>query len=83
MKPVMENLGYCCGQRLAFTPLALFCYGQSMCTIARDQQYYVYEASSTQYGVTVSDRYTYCVKCFDNLPEAGMNLSENRDDTSK
>jgi E1A/CREB-binding protein len=41
--PVMQKLGYCCGRRLAFTPLALFCYGQTMCTIARDQPYYVYE----------------------------------------
>ena len=28
-----------------------------------------YETTSTTYGVTVSDRYTYCQKCFDNLPE--------------
>lgn len=79
----MRNMGYCCGERLAFTPLALFCYGQSMCTIARDQAYYVYEATSTQYGVTVSDRYTYCVKCYGALPEAGISLSENPNDTSK
>lgn len=54
-----------------------------MCTIARDQAYYVYEATSTQYGVTVSDRYTYCVKCYGALPEAGISLSENPNDTSK
>lgn len=82
INPVMRKMGYCCGQKLAFTPLALFCYGQSMCTIARDQPYYVYEATSTQYGVTVSDRYTYCIKCFDALAETGISLSENPNDTS-
>lgn len=45
INPVMRKMGYCCGQKLAFTPLALFCYGQSMCTIARDQPYHVYEAT--------------------------------------
>uniref|UniRef100_A0A914RMT6 histone acetyltransferase n=1 Tax=Parascaris equorum TaxID=6256 RepID=A0A914RMT6_PAREQ len=78
----MRKMGYCCGQKLAFTPLALFCYGQSMCTIARDQPYHVYEATSTQYGVTVSDRYTYCTKCFEALDEKGISLSENPNDTS-
>uniref|UniRef100_A0A9J2PJZ0 histone acetyltransferase n=1 Tax=Ascaris lumbricoides TaxID=6252 RepID=A0A9J2PJZ0_ASCLU len=82
INPVMRKMGYCCGQKLAFTPLALFCYGQSMCTIARDQPYHVYEATSTQYGVTVSDRYTYCTKCFEALDEKGISLSENPNDTS-
>ncbi|VDO10763.1 unnamed protein product [Brugia timori] len=82
INPVMQKMGYCCGQKLSFTPLALFCYGQSMCTIARDQTYHVYETTSTQYGVTVSERYTYCTKCFEALPESGISLSENPNDTS-
>ena len=71
MDPVMKEMGYCCSRKLSFTPLALFCYGANLCTIARDQPYYVYESSSTQYGVTVSERYTYCIKCFEALPKEG------------
>lgn len=50
INPKMAQMGYCCGQKLAFTPLALFCYGQSMCVIARDQSYYCYESASSSYG---------------------------------
>lgn len=75
--PVMQQMGYCCGQKQVFTALALFCYGQSMCVIARDQPYYLYETGSSQYGVTVTDRYVYCPKCFENLPPEGINLNEN------
>ena len=77
MNPVIEKLGYCCSNKYNFTPLALFCFGQSMCIIARDQQYYVYEASSSKYGVNVSEKYIYCQKCFEQLPETGINLNEN------
>ena len=79
----MKNLGYCYGEKWAFTPLASFCYGQSLCPIARDQRYYASEATSTQYGVTVPDRYTYCAKCLGNLPKAGINLSGIPNGTSK
>ena len=54
-----------------------------MCTIARDQEYFVYEYSSTQYGVTVNEKYTYCSKCFDALPEEGINLNENPEEQPK
>lgn len=50
INPVMRQMGYCCGQKLAFTPLALFCYGQSSCVIARDQSYYLYEPGPNPYG---------------------------------
>ncbi|PIC38859.1 hypothetical protein B9Z55_010734 [Caenorhabditis nigoni] len=80
MDPVMKVMGYCCAKKLAFTPLSLFCYGAAMCTIAREQQYWVYEQSSTQYNVTVTERYTYCQKCFDALPPEGISLSENPND---
>ncbi|EFP09486.1 CRE-CBP-1 protein [Caenorhabditis remanei] len=82
MDPVMKVMGYCCAKKLAFTPLSLFCYGAAMCTIAREQQYWVYEQSSTQFNVTVTERYTYCQKCFDNLPPEGISLSENPNDRS-
>lgn len=81
--PVMQKLGFCCGKRYAFTPLPLFCYGQSVCMIARDQEYYVYEYSSSQFGVNVTEKYMYCVKCFEALPEEGINLNENPIDPPK
>ncbi|KAH7701429.1 CBP-B protein, partial [Aphelenchoides avenae] len=68
INPVMEKMGYCCGQKRAFTPLTLFCYGRSTCVIARDELYYLYEAGSMQNRVTVTYRYVYCVKCFETLP---------------
>uniref|UniRef100_A0AC34RJW4 Histone acetyltransferase n=1 Tax=Panagrolaimus sp. JU765 TaxID=591449 RepID=A0AC34RJW4_9BILA len=77
MNPVMEKLGYCCSNRYNFTPLALFCYGQSMCIIQRDQPYYLYESSSSKYNVVVSERVIYCQKCFEQLPDVGYNLNEN------
>lgn len=80
MDPVMKVMGYCCAKKLSFTPLSLFCYGAAMCTIAREQQYWVFEQSSTQYNVTVTERYTYCQKCFDALPPEGISLSENPND---
>jgi E1A/CREB-binding protein len=81
INPVMRQMGYCCGQKLNFTPLVQFCFGFSKnntaCVIARDQPYFLYENSSTGFGVNVVDRYIYCVKCFDALPETGINLNEN------
>ncbi|KAF8357427.1 cbp-1 [Pristionchus pacificus] len=82
INPVMENMGYCCGEDRYFTQLPLFCYGATMCTIGRDQPYYCYETTSNAYGVVVSDRYTYCVKCYDVLPEKGISVSENPNDKS-
>ncbi|CAD6188119.1 unnamed protein product [Caenorhabditis auriculariae] len=82
MDPVMKEMGYCCSRKLSFTPLALFCYGAPMCTIARDQPYWVFESSSNQYGVVVNERFTYCTKCFEALPPEGISLSENPNDTT-
>ncbi|TKR68279.1 hypothetical protein L596_024280 [Steinernema carpocapsae] len=82
INPAMRALGYCCGERLSYTPLALFCYGQAMCTIARDQQYHCYEHSSNQFGIVNSEKYVYCKKCFDNLPPEGINLSDNPADAA-
>ena len=83
INPVMRKMGFCCGQKLAFTPLALFCFGASTCIIARDQPYYLYESASSQYGVIVSDRYVYCIKCFEALPPEGINLNENPNEAPK
>uniref|UniRef100_A0A914DR75 histone acetyltransferase n=1 Tax=Acrobeloides nanus TaxID=290746 RepID=A0A914DR75_9BILA len=85
INPVMCNMGYCCGQKCTFTPLPLFCYSQRKCVIKRDQEYYLYESGSTQSGVTVSDKYIYCLKCFNKLQEEGLNenLNETPNMTTK
>ncbi|KAL3081271.1 hypothetical protein niasHS_012375 [Heterodera schachtii] len=84
INPVMRRMGYCCGQKLSFTPLVQFCFGitknNAACVIARDQPYFMYESSSTGFGVTVAERYIYCVKCFEALPDEGINLNENTPD---
>ncbi|KAK6015662.1 KIX domain protein, partial [Ostertagia ostertagi] len=79
MDQVMQQMGYCCSRKLSFTPLALFCYGAIDVSIGS----LGYEQTSSQYGrVTVSERYTYCLKCFDALPPEGISLSENPNDQS-
>ena len=83
INPVMRQMGYCCGQKLSFTPLSIFCYSQSMCLIPRDQPYYQYETGSSQFGVVVNEKHIYCVKCFENLPPEGINLSGNPTDPPK
>nr|CAD2162157.1 unnamed protein product [Meloidogyne enterolobii] len=84
INPVMRQMGYCCGQKLSFTPLVQFCFGitknNAACVIARDQPYFMYECSSSGFGVTVAEKYIYCVKCFEALPEKGINLNENTSD---
>jgi E1A/CREB-binding protein len=81
---IMHQMGYCCGQKHIFTQLSLLCYGGGLCLIARDQEYYRYEVASSaaQYGLTSytdTEKYIYCVKCFNNLPDEGINLSEPTD----
>lgn len=39
---VMQNMGYCCGKRLFYTPPTLFCVGKRVCIIPRDTAYYSY-----------------------------------------
>ncbi|KAL3112410.1 hypothetical protein niasHT_016960 [Heterodera trifolii] len=82
INPVMRRMGYCCGQKLSFTPLVQFCFGitknNAACVIARDQPYFMYE--STGFGVMVAERYIYCVKCFEALPDEGINLNVNTPD---
>jgi E1A/CREB-binding protein len=87
INPVMRQMGYCCGQKLSFTPLVQFCFGitknNAACVIARDQPYFMYENSSSNFGLTVAERYIYCVKCFETLPDQGINLNENTTDPPK
>ncbi|CAJ0942410.1 unnamed protein product, partial [Mesorhabditis belari] len=84
MSPVMKRMGYCCADRLTITALPLFCYGATQCIIARDQPYMCYERNTSQYGVTVSDRYTYCLKCFETMiPAEGMPLSDDPNDPNR
>uniref|UniRef100_A0A914Z2Q8 histone acetyltransferase n=1 Tax=Panagrolaimus superbus TaxID=310955 RepID=A0A914Z2Q8_9BILA len=79
LDPVMRGLGYCCGNRYTFTALPLLCYGSSQCTIARNQEYYSYECSSSKFGINVSQKYIYCIKCYEALPECGINLNDAPD----
>lgn len=74
----MKSAGYCCGERLSFTPLALICYGQ-LCQIPRDTFYYSYE-TKPQLGLT-PECYNYCKKCFDEAP-GGDSISLNDDPKS-
>jgi E1A/CREB-binding protein len=81
INPIMSKMGYCCGQKHIFTSLSLLCYGGGLCLIAKDQEYHRYEVASSaaQYGLTSytdTEKYIYCVKCFNNLPDEGINLSE-------
>ncbi|CAJ0578488.1 unnamed protein product, partial [Mesorhabditis spiculigera] len=80
MNPVMKKMGYCCAERLAFTALPLFCYGATQCIIARDQPYMCFERNSNQYGIQVSEKFTYCMKCFETMiPAEGMALTDDPD----
>ncbi|XP_046670960.1 histone acetyltransferase p300-like [Homalodisca vitripennis] len=72
--PVMQLLGYCCGRKYTFNPQVLCCYGKQLCTIPRDAKYYSYQNRS--YGV-VSDRYTFCQKCFNDIPGDTVTLGED------
>ena len=55
--PVMQQLGYCCGRKHTFNPQVLCCYGKQLCTISKDAKYFMYQ-----------NRYTYCAKCFNDIP---------------
>ena len=41
--PIMQTLGFCCGRKHSYTPNAMCCYGQQLCTISRDCKYFYYE----------------------------------------
>ncbi|CAJ0566175.1 unnamed protein product, partial [Mesorhabditis spiculigera] len=84
MNVAMEKMGYCCSQRLTFTELPLFCYGAGQCLILWDQPYMCYEQNSCQFNIQVSEKYTYCLKCFDSLvPPEGMALTDDPNDQNR
>ena len=65
--PIMKQAGYCCAQKLTFTPLPLCCYGKTTCTINVGAYYYMYQntASGPMDGMNLgSDKIFYCEKCF-------------------
>ena len=64
--PVMRQLGYCCGRKHTFNPQVLCCYGKQLCTIARDTKYFIYQ-----------NRYTYCFKCFNDIPGDTVVLADD------
>ena len=63
--PVMQSLGYCCGRKYTFNPQVLCCYGKQLCSIPRDAKYYSYH------------RYTYCQKCFNDIPGDTVSLGDD------
>ncbi|KAK0412000.1 hypothetical protein QR680_005972 [Steinernema hermaphroditum] len=81
INPVMRALGYCCGERFAYTPPAVFCAGKPMCAILRDEQYYCYELRYGQPGFIRSFKHIYCKSCFAGFPEEGVNIN-NRSHSS-
>lgn len=63
--PVMQSLGYCCGRKYTFNPQVLCCYGKQLCSIPRDAKYFSYH------------RYTYCTKCFNEIPGDTVSLGDD------
>ena len=76
-----------------FHPQVLYCYGKSLCTIARDSIYYSYQNRS---GPTTSlsshalqplslplQRYIYCQKCFSELPGDTVAVGDDPTNTSE
>ena len=63
--PVMQSLGYCCGRKYTFNPQVLCCYGKQLCSIPRDAKYFSYH------------RYTYCLKCFNDIPGDTVSLGDD------
>ncbi|KAM0736679.1 CREB-binding protein [Formica fusca] len=75
--PVMQALGHCCGRKYRFNPQVLCCYGKQLCTIPRDAKYYSYQNSSLK-GIGIqSDRYTFCQKCFNDIPGDTLTLGDD------
>ncbi|EEC13782.1 conserved hypothetical protein [Ixodes scapularis] len=64
--PVMQSLGYCCGRKFVFQPQVLCCFGKQLCTIPRDAKYWSYQ-----------NRYTYCQKCFAEIPGDTVTLGDD------
>lgn len=75
--PVMQSLGYCCGRKYTFNPQVLCCFGKQLCTIPRDAKYYSYSSSQNYTGSYMSNRYTFCQKCFNDIPGDMVTLGDD------
>jgi E1A/CREB-binding protein len=76
--PVMQSMGYCCGQQYTFSPQVLFCYGNQMCcTIPRDGVYYLYNNEDPSRTNCNCEKYTFCLKCFDNIKSDGVPIGDD------
>uniref|UniRef100_A0A672M223 histone acetyltransferase n=1 Tax=Sinocyclocheilus grahami TaxID=75366 RepID=A0A672M223_SINGR len=64
--PIMQELGYCCGRKLEFSPQTLCCYGKQLCTIPRDAAYFSYQ-----------NRYHFCEKCFNEIQGENVSLGDD------
>ncbi|XP_071570940.1 CREB-binding protein-like [Temnothorax nylanderi] len=65
---VMQTLGYCCGRKYTFNPEVLRCYGKQLCTIPSSAEYYSYQNQN---------RYTFCQKCFSDIPGDTVTLGDD------
>ena len=76
--PAMRRAGFCCAQKLNFTPLPLCCFGKATCTINVGGVYYCYESGNqkNQLGIA-SDKIYYCEKCFQESKGSHMSTSED------
>ncbi|XP_065324236.1 CREB-binding protein-like isoform X2 [Gordionus sp. m RMFG-2023] len=64
--PIMKLLGFCCGHKFVFQPQVLCCYGNKLCTIARDMAYMSYK-----------NKYVYCEKCFSEIQGDTVTLGDD------
>ena len=76
--PAMRRAGFCCAQKLNFTPLPLCCFGKATCTINVGAVYFCYEPGTqkNQLGIA-SDKIYYCEKCFSESKGTHMSTSED------
>jgi E1A/CREB-binding protein len=76
--PVMQSMGYCCGQQHTFSPQVLFCYGNQMCcTIPRDGIYYLYNNDDPSRTNCNCEKYTFCLKCFENIKSDAVPIGDD------
>jgi len=74
--PVMQGLGFCCGKKHTYSPNTMCCYGQQLCTIARDCKYFYFENKNPTPSL-FSDKYTFCDKCFADIPGDSVGLGDD------
>ena len=81
INPVMQSLGFCCGQKHTFSPQTLVCSGQPVCSIPRDAKYFYYEnknpAGHPLSPSLFNERYLFCDKCFGDIPGDTVALGDD------